>query len=155
MSDKISLKVSVDGISKYLEKMLDRSRLIEGWLNRVAYPTLIKVQRVRWQTEGASEGSTWAAIDQNYATKKLSLFRDYPGSGRKLLIATGRLIQGMTGENKSDHYKLVTKSSLEMGTVGIDYAAYVDEKRDITTLSKETTSKLSDSLGKYLAKGEE
>jgi hypothetical protein len=152
MSDQIKVKVSPDGAIAQLRAMLDRGKLVRGWLNRVAYPMLVQIQRYRWESENLSEGGQWVALKPEYATRKLKKFADYPGGGRKILIATGRLVQGMTGDNKSDHYKLVTDTSLEVGTT-VSYAKYVDEKRTITRLSSNTIQALRESLSKYITRG--
>ena len=152
MSDQIRVKVSPDGAIAQLRAMLDRGKLARGWLNRVAYPMVIRIQRYRWETENISEGGQWAALNPDYAKRKLTKFADYPGAGRKMLIATGRLIEGMTGENPSDHYKVVTDTSLEVGTT-VSYAKYVDEKRTITRLSSKTVQSLKESLRDYIMRG--
>jgi hypothetical protein len=149
MADNIKLTVSVDGIRDRLSGMLNRAGLVRGWLNRVAYPKIIAAQRRRWITEGGSEGQVWAPLNPMYATRKLRKFADYPGGGRKMLIATGRLVDGMTGDNTADHYKMVTDRTLETGTT-IDYARYVSEKRNIVDLSEETKQDLIEGLSKYL-----
>lgn len=147
----MKLKFSVDGISEHFKEMASRARLTQGWLNRVAYPRLIKAQRMRWQTEGASEDEKWEPLNPEYRRSKLKRFADYPGGGRKLLIATGRLIDSMTGEN-SDHWKLVTPTLLEVGTI-VPYAGYVDEARDITSLSDQTVEEIADGLAEYITEG--
>ena len=139
-----------DGISKWAEKVLNRSSTagIRAWLNRVAYPKLLQVQLKRWQTEGSSEGETWAALNPDYARSKLKRFAGFPGGGRKMLIATGRLVQSMTGQS-GEGRKIVTENKLELVTT-VPYAVYVDEKRDITGLSEETVDELVDELISYL-----
>lgn len=67
-----------------------------------------------------------------------------------MLIATNRLADGVMAVNLSDHYKLVTATSLETGTT-VNYAKYVNEKRNFTTLSQETVDRLMASLQDYLA----
>ena len=153
MADNVSLSISVDGIGDYLKGMLDRAGLVRGWLNRVAYPMIIKAQQMRWMTEGASEGDGWAPLkNESYRKYKLKKYRDYPGGGRKLLIATGRLYQGMDGENTADHYKLVTDTSLEVGTT-VSYAKYVNETRNIVDLGPETVDALVSGLSDYIITG--
>jgi hypothetical protein len=143
---------SVNGIADFFNDMADRSKLMAGWLNRVAYPELIKVQRVRWQTEGSSEGEKWDALNPSYRTLKLKKFADYPGGGRKMLVATSRLVTSMTGENKEEHWKLVKGNELQMGSI-VPYAGFVDDSRDITTLSDETVERLADMAADYIVNG--
>lgn len=152
MADSIALKVSLDGISEYFNKMIDRTKLVRGWLNRVAYPTIIQAQRMRWVSEGASEGASWVPLNPSYAMRKLRRYANYPGAGRKLLIATGRLVGGVTGDNPNDHYKLVKDTSLEVGTT-INYAEYVNEVRNFTDLGDATTQHLAEQLSEYILRG--
>lgn len=158
----MKLGFDLDEISEHLKKMADRAMLVDGWLNRVAYPSLLNVQRRRWQTEGQSEGVKWAPISSlEYKKRKLKKFADYPGAGRKLLIATARLGYSMTQDKylrseaarADDHYKIVSGSKLEMGTF-VPYARYQEEQgRDITTLSEATKDGLSESLAEYIQSG--
>lgn len=149
MADSIAVRISTDGISKKLLSMLDKGQLASGWLNRVAYPMIIASHRVRWASEGASEGRSWPALNPAYASRKLKRYADYPGGGRKMLIATGKLVASMTGDETQNHYKLVIENRLEVGTT-LGYAKYVDEKRPITILSSQTRANLSKSLNDYL-----
>jgi len=149
MSDNIKLDISLDGITNKLNGMLSRANLVDGWLNRVAYPQIIQHQRQRWMTEGASEGEQWKPLNPKYRLRKLSQFRDYPGAGTKMLIATGKLVDSITGDNKTDHYKIVSGKCLEMGTK-VSYAKYVDETRNFTRLSDQTIEDLKAQLRAYL-----
>lgn len=158
----MKLNVDTKSISKFFGDMLDRTNLVTGWLNRVGYPMLLKAQQMRWQTEGASEGVNWAPLtSRNYKTYKLKRFADYPGGGRKTLIATGRLAYSMTlssnlESNKSkdgDHYKLVQGNKLEMGTF-VPYAKYQQQAdRDMVTIGPDTEQALVDNLRDYIVKG--
>lgn len=149
MADNISLGISMDGIGDVLRGMIDRAGTVRGWLNRVAYPKIIAAQRQRWMTEGASEGDGWEPLTPKYARYKLKKFASYPGAGQKLLIATNRLVNGMTGDNRNDHYKLVTETRLEVGTT-VPYGKYVNERRNIVDLGPDTVSELTDGLRDYI-----
>jgi len=144
-----SVKV-VDGISKWADQALKRSESngIRAWLNRYAYPEILKVQLKRWQTEGSSEGERWESLNPDYAKSKLKRFGTYPGGGRKMLIATGRLYQSMTGRS-SEGRKLVENTKLTLAST-VPYGGYVDDKRDITTLSDSTVERFAEELLKYL-----
>ncbi len=145
----LKLDVAIDSATEFLHGMLDRAKMPAAWLNRVAYPELLRIQRRRWETEGASEGDPWLPLNDTYRAKKLKMFRDYPGRGTKMLVATGRLIDSMTKPGDPDHYKLVTEKRIEVGTQ-LEYAKFVGELRDITTLSQDTVDELLSDLGIYL-----
>jgi len=157
----MKLKVDVKSLTEHFESMLNRARTVDAWLNRVAYPQILKAQKQRWITEGQSEGVPWAPIQEKTRRSKLKRFRDYPGGGRQSLIATGRLAFSMTLDGNltsakagaGDHYKMVSRNRLETGTF-VPYAKYVEEGgRDITTLGEETRQKLVKNLNDYLMKG--
>jgi hypothetical protein len=150
MADNISLRVSKESATGPLKALLTRAASVRGWINRYAYPTVIEHQRMRWASEGATEGDSWKPLNARYERYKLKKFAGYPGAGRKMLIATNRLVEGMTGDNPRHHYKLVTEKRLEVGTT-IEYAKYVNEMRNIVDLAPETIQDLRDNLKKYLA----
>ena len=153
-SPVVKLAISVNGIKNTVDGMLSRASLVSGWLNRVGYPMLIESQRMRWASEGASEGRSWAPLNPKYAIQKLKRYSSYPGGGRKLLIATGRLVAGVTGDQPADHYKLVEEKRISVGTT-IPYAKYVDEARSITVLSPQTRNNIATRLGEYIRTGKQ
>lgn len=153
MADSIGLTLSPNGIQKRLNKMLDQG-LIAGWLNRVAYPMIIEAQRQRWASQNATEGGSWRPLNPSYAIRKLKKFADYPGGGRHMLVATSRLVNSVTGDEKTEHYKVVTNNRLEVGTI-VPYAKYVDEDRNFTTLGDQTIQALKASLAAYVSGGGE
>lgn len=104
-------------------------------------------------TENASEGGAWQALNPKYVARKLKKFVDYPGGGRKMLIATNRLVNSVTGDQKTEHYKLVTNTTLEVGTL-VPYAKYVNDKRNFTDLSDKTIEDLATKLRGYILRGE-
>jgi hypothetical protein len=156
------LKIDVKSLVNHFEQMLSRARLVDGWLNRVAYREILKVQKRRWETEGSSEGVPWAPVTSlAYKTYKLKKFRDYPGAGRKSLIATGRLAYSMTQDKAlandqvraSDHGKLVAGNRLVVESF-VPYGKYQEEQgRDLTTLSDDTIKRLAEGLRDYIMKG--
>jgi len=141
------MRVIRNGILDYLQGVAGRAKLPQGWLNRVGYPMVINFQIARWQTEGASEGVLWKRLNERYRISKLERFKDYPGAGKKMLVATNRLYPSMTGREES--YKLVTNSRIEAGSF-VPYGNDVNQERDITTLGDESVQKVVDGLLKYL-----
>lgn len=69
-----------------------------------------------------------------------------------MLIATGRLVAGMTGDNPADHYKLVEDKRIYVGT-RIEYAKYVNEKRDIVRLGRDTVVMIQNRWKDYIQRG--
>lgn len=149
MADSISVRIDVDGAGDKLRLMLTKADTIRGWLNRVAYPLIIESQRMRWVSENATEGGSWRRLNPVYQVMKLRKFQDYPGGGRKMMIATGNLADSITGDNPRDHFKLVSSYRLETGSK-VTYAKYANEDRNFSVLGQNTIQKLKDSLREYL-----
>jgi hypothetical protein len=152
MADTLKLRLSTDGISKVLSGMISRAGLVRGWLNRVGYPMIIEAQRMRWASENATEGASWKPLNPKYERYKAKKWASAPGGGRKMMIASGRLVDSVTGDDRKDHYKLVEEKRLSVGTT-VPYAKYADEARNFTDLSDTTTQDLSDRLGEYIRTG--
>ncbi len=152
MPDSIALAISSDGISNVLKGMVSRAGLVRGWLNRVGYPMIIEAQRMRWASENATEGASWRPLSAKYEKYKTRKFASAPGGGRKMMIASGRLIAAVTGDDPKDHYKLVEETRLSVGTT-VPYAGYANEARNFTELSSATTKDLADKLGEYIRTG--
>lgn len=137
-----------------LPKLLDPAQLSRGYLNRVAYPKLVKYQAKRWQTENVSvTGSPWEPLNETYRTRKIKMAARYgwPRGGRSIGVRTGRLFRSMTGLDKSEHYKLVTEKRIEFGTL-VEYAGYFNAQRDIVEISDQMIDDLAQDLANYLAR---
>ena len=154
------LRIVENGMQKWVDKITKRASPpdLRAWLNRYAYPQLLNVQLRRWQTEGASEGKKWAPLKPDYAKRKQTKFAAYPGGGRKMLIATARLVGSMSKTGHPDHRKMVTGNRLQLSST-VPYGEYINEgtknmpARDITTLSDATVKKFANELLKYLLGG--
>lgn len=144
------IEITQDGIGDLLRGMLGRFESIRGFLDRVIYPEVVQLQRERWMTENASQGEVWAPLKPEYAKYKLKKFSAYPGAGTKLLIATGALVDSMTGDGK-DHWKLVTDTRLEVGSL-VAYAKYVNQARDIVGLRDEERSRFMKQILDYIVR---
>lgn len=136
-----------------LEKLLDPNLLGRGYLNRVAYPEIIKYQAKRFQTENVSvTGAPWTPLNPKYRERKIKQAARFgwPRGGQSIGVRTGRLFRSITGLDKSEHYKLVTDRTLETGTM-VEYAGYFNESRDIVELSDKMLDDLAGGLARYLA----
>ena len=132
-----SLKFVQTGIQDQLKAMIDRSNAMQGFLNRNVYAMYKKFQRTRWITEGESEGKKWERLNPLYAARKTKLYKQYPGGGKKMMIATGDLVDAATGKSEKLH-KIATNKQLILTIRGIEYATYADEKRTISQWSDKT-----------------
>lgn len=124
------LKQIGNGIGEQIKGYLDRARLIDGYINRVIYPTYRHRQAKRYQTENASEGTKWAPLNPDYAKRKLTKFASYPDGGRKTMIATGRMKDSVIGPG-ADHKKIgPSKGRLEVYWT-TPYAVYTEDIRPV------------------------
>lgn len=118
MSDD-SISIVKNGFSDWVKKVLDPNN-IQGALSRGVYPLYQQFQTQRFQTENASEGSTWVPLQDKYqkyklrrygggnkrATKKdpRTQWQSWPGSGSKMLIGTGTLAGAVVGPSQGNPF---------------------------------------------------
>jgi len=139
------------GIEDQLKGMVDRSRDMTSYLNRVVYQQYKNAQRQRWITEGSSEGPKWKALNKGYAKSKLTRFASYPGGGRHILIATGELQKSVIGPG-GGHRKIVTDHSIEINWT-TDYADKVNDVRPFSAFGNKTNQEIYDGIAKFLISG--
>ena len=109
--------------------------------------------KYKWVGGGATKDSTGKSTGfdrsgQKRPWQEAGTYPNYPGNGKKINIATGRLLASLLGEGPG-HYKLVEPTRLTIGT-SVPYAKSVDEARSITELSKYTLEQISKNLSSYL-----
>jgi hypothetical protein len=155
----VTLRKISTGVEKTIKGMLDRSKLLDGYLNRVVLPDYIRTQRARFESHNDGndfQGGTWPALNQKYAEYKRKKYGSYPGGGEKTNIRTSRLISSLTMQpnkydepdtkNKrkktgrrlpgtgSEFAAIVNNGRLSIYTL-VPYAQYVDEKRTFSMWS--------------------
>lgn len=108
---KASLVKTSDTISNKLNKMVKDTKDQRAFIQLQLYPRYLEYQRLRWMSEN---WGNWKALNPKYAERKKKLYADRKGQGMRMLIATGRLIDAVLGENNL-HRKLITKNSLIVG----------------------------------------
>lgn len=173
MSDvAVKFLMQEDGITNFLSGMLARVQDMSAFLNRYAYPRLIQMQRHRWQTENDGQ---WTALKPEYAKQKLKKYESFPGSGTKMLIGTGQLVNAVTGDDTTFHRKIVqgntltiaitaessgSKSRAKRGkrrglsiqeTPPFTYPGFVNEKRNFTDITPEAIQDINQALQKYVS----
>lgn len=145
---KPSFSLVKSQINQRLKELVKRTDDSSAWLNRNGYRIYQNAQTRRWKTEGASEGFKWDKLNKRYAKYKLKKFKGKPGGGRKMMIATSRLVSSVAGKS-SDTRKLVTKRTMHVLTA-VEYAEYADEARTFTKFSKRYREKFGSEYLKYL-----
>jgi len=113
-----------------LTDMILKAKTPRAFFSRVIYPEYKKAQVERWQTENTSQGEHWVPLNPTYSKYKKTRFAAYPYGGTRMLVATGKLLKSITGEETRDHVAIFTDSSMTVGT-SLDYAAYVADTRPI------------------------
>jgi hypothetical protein len=141
----------LSGIEDQLKAMLDRKGRMQAYLNRNVYKQYQNARRTQWATQGASEGDRWENNPPKYADYKTRKFAAYPGGGRKVLIATGRLMQSVIGPGE-DHRKVATNEYIAINWT-TPYAVAVGEARPYADLGRETMDEIYDGLAKFLMEG--
>lgn len=103
---------------RWVKKTLSPENM-QGGLARV-YAMYQKFQVQRFQTENASEGTLWPALNADYAAYKIKRYgggpkrptekdprtqwASWPGGGRKMLIGTGTLAGAVVGPAKDNPF---------------------------------------------------
>lgn len=147
-----TLSTVSDGISKMLRGMRQRERAMQGYLNRNVLEQYRNIQRERWMTEGKSEGGVkWTRLNAAYARRKRKIYAQYEGAGTKMLIATGKLFKSVIGPGEGFR-KVVTPTRLYLATT-VDYASYVNEARNFSTLGPESEHEIKQGIAQFLFKG--
>lgn len=140
-------------VTMALKEKVRRGKSLRAWLDRVAYKKYQNLQRERWMTAGASQGIPWPSLNVTYAARKLKKFAQFPGGGTKMMIATNRLFNSVSGDNLQDHKKIVTDTTLEIYTT-VEYASYADEARSFRKFTRQTYRDLAKDAGQYIMRGQ-
>lgn len=132
----VKLRKVEDTATKRIEDMINKGRSSRAFFAKYVRPAYQEAQRKRFATENTSEGPKWANLSPNYAKHKLEKFKGFPGGGRKINIATGRLVDALLLKNKEDAHELIFETSYVI-KFGVPYAKYVNEVRPIVEFRKE------------------
>jgi len=146
------IQIKADGIGKKLDTMISRAKNARAYLNRIAYPMYQEAQLERWKTENVSEGAPWKRLSPRYLAQKKIRFASEPYSGRKMLVATGRLLKSVVGSERRYHRKIVTDKKLIISTT-VPYAAEVAEVRPFMVFGNNTKKKILEGFRKYVVYG--
>lgn len=144
-----------DGIERYIGAFLERGKTIQAYLNRVAYPQYQQAQVGRWQSENASETGQWAALNPKYAVRKIKEFAEFPGGGRALMVATGKLSQAAMGRGDGA-LKVISGNTMTVGVEDsvIPYGRWAAGLRPIMEFGQDTTDLILTGVADWLMKGE-
>lgn len=152
----ITLKSLEGQIENRLLDMMKAGKDFKALLNRNIYPIYQNAQRERWISENTTQGKQWEKLDENYQRTKLRKYASYPGGGRKILIATGRLYASVVGvdlnnNSSPDHRKLVEAKRMIIKTA-VPYAEHVDKLRKFTTFGRDFNDKVRKTIVDYMNK---
>jgi len=141
-----------NGIEKQLNGYVQRANAVEGYLNRVVVEQYRNIQRKRWQTQNASEGTSWDPVTIDYGNWKRVAFADYEGAGLKLMIATGNLMRGVIGPGEGFR-KVSTPRSLTLSTT-VPYAGFANEARTFSTYSTESIQMITRGITSFIVRNQ-
>lgn len=162
MTAKINADKFARSVDDAFKKLLESKNLFPGWANRELMPMYSDMQLKRWRSENADSGHKWNPLSETYAKRKRTKFANSPGRGRKILLASGRLLAGVIPpETRSalsvqgpeeEFRKLVTRKSITISTV-VPYAKYVNETREFTSISDKIKRAWARDYLAYLVRG--
>jgi len=146
----VNSQMVAENALKRLLELKSRVKNVKAILNRVVYPMYIEAQLERFKTEGESEQMRWKPLTKRYQEYKLKKFAKYPYKGRRMGVATGRLLKSLVDKRSGEHYKIVREQSLTVGT-RVSYAKYFDDKRTISKWRPEFIKTIKKTVLEYLA----
>lgn len=155
---KISFKQKKDTVSQYQKELLSRAAGLQAVLNGPIFKIYQKGQISRWQSENASETGQWPTLNAKYQTYKRKKFAGYPGGGTKMMIATGNLYAGATGQDTGKFTKIATnrKLSVNINDGALPYAKRVAVTRPFMTFNPDgdTIQQMKAIIAQYIKSGE-
>lgn len=139
-----------DNVTEKMMNMINKGRDGRAFMMRKVLPKYRNAQRDRFRTQNDSQGEPWDDLNDDYARRKLVKYADFPGGGRKMLIATNRLMKAVTGTGSAgDAYYLATNTSF-LFSVSVPYAHHVDLVRPLMEFKKEFVDDLKKEYVKWM-----
>lgn len=154
MSNNTAIQMKVDNINRRLDGMINRTKSLRGYLNRVVYRQYQEAQIKRWNTENASEGTPWKKLNPEYASYKRKKYASYPYAGSRLLVATGTLLKSVVGQDPRYHRKIVTNYGITIMTT-LEYAPQVAAIRPFMKWSKQTKREIMGGIRRFILTGKQ
>jgi len=146
-----------------VDKMLSQAGSIPAAMARI-YPMYQRFQTQRFMTENESQGNRWAPLSEKYSARKPRQFASYPGSGSKLMIATGTLAGAVIGPGApfpgTDRHRFITtttgmtiaveQSGKNAAGKPFDYVEHAAEIRPIMTFNSDSIDQMKEELKKFI-----
>lgn len=150
MSKKI--KITKNDLERKIRRIVDRRNNIILFFKRVTFEQYKRFQLERWKTENVSQGKRWKPLGEKYKKYKIVKYRNYPGKGTKLLVATGNLLRATVDKP----FFLATRNwvKISTNTSKAYYAEYVHKNRPISGFNNATMNKFIAALKRYIVTGE-
>lgn len=144
------------GVQAKLQMMVEKGKSMSSYFNRITFQNFKNVQNARFQTENASQGDKWEPIDpeSRYGKLKPKKFATYPGAGRALMVATGKLASGALAKDSANYYKAVTDRSfiIGMNLDSVPYAKHAGDARPYMTVNSETLAIWKKNIVAYMTR---
>jgi hypothetical protein len=132
--------------------MLQKARTLAPFFKRYVKPKYITAQIGRWEGQGVSSFTDegWTPLNPTYDQRKRVRFKNYPGSGTKMGIATNRLVDSILA--RSGEYKELTGDRTLLVSTTVGYATHFNEKRSIKKFTRQFYEEIKVALMEYVKK---
>lgn len=152
-----------DDFSATMNKMLDNTRSAQGGFARI-YALYQRFQTDRFTSQNSSEGDPWPELSAKYADYKRKKFASFPGSGTKMMIASGTLAGAVIGpgapfSGTDRHRAVFTSTSMQISVdmsgknaagKDFDYAADAAEQRPFMEFSDAHLEQMKEELSQFI-----
>lgn len=160
-------KASVEKqFKEHLNGVLDPANLSGAFAR--AYKVYQKIQTEKFKTQGASEGRSFPKTDpvSPYGKRKARVFRSYPGSGKKSLIATGYFAGAVIGPGSpfdgAEKHRAVfgkRRMTISIEQTGdnpdgqpFDYPEHLEDKYEAFSLSDDSMDEIAEAVFENIVK---
>ena len=178
MAQSVQFDVTKSKIVARLQSYVTRGRDARALLNGPILQIYKNAQYERFKTENSSETGQWKPLSTKpikpwwiknqedradevnawesggYAAAKRYIYKDFPGGGEKIMVGTGKLEAGLTGDIGSGFKKIVTSRSLviSLDDSTVPYAKYAALERTFMSFGAITIDKMKAAIRDYMVR---
>lgn len=143
------IKKVQDTATQRLEDMVSKGKDSRSFIKKHLKPFYIDAQRERFDSENVSQGSQWEALSPKYAKYKLKKYATFPGGGRKINVATGRLYRTLTFQ-EDNAINEMTDDRTWIVIFDVPYGKFVNEARPVLKFNNSFTSQIREKFIEYM-----
>lgn len=138
-----------DNTNKRLEDLVLKGRDARSFIKKYLKPFYIDAQRDRFESKNVSQGAEWAPLNPQYEKYKLKKFAGFPGGGRKINVATGRLYRTLTFQEPNSVKELVEDKTWIV-IFDVPYGTFVDKARPVLKFNYAFRRDIREKFVKYM-----